>query len=45
MTNHLDAVIPTGVFYAEVGIAMMIFAAICLLAIPIILKRAHKTKD
>ena len=45
VTNHLDAVIPTGVFYAEVGIAMMIFAAICLLAIPIILKRAHKTKD
>ena len=42
--NHLDAVIPTGVFFAEAGIAVMLTAAFCLLILPVILRRAHIRK-
>ena len=44
VTNNLDAVIPTGVFHTAVGIAIIILAAFCLLAIPVILKRTQKIK-
>lgn len=42
--NHLDAVIPTGVFFTEIGIAVMLMAAFCLLVIPVILRRTHIRK-
>ena len=43
VTNNLNAVIPTGVYHTDAGMAIILMAAFCVLVLPIILKRLYSS--